>query len=263
MYVVRHISAEYSSFRARWYGPGIASHCHVITTAPPAIYTAWLTLWLIVSFLSIQTSRASRWADPDHFAQRQSCMNTFASWFGYMPLIHSQMRLDPVLFKDQVSILRKKYRDIERLWGALLRGLNYTICPVQIYWHLEPDCTKDKSTCKWKADLWLLKDSLLWTDSNHLTGYCRSRLGCVQFHYGTLNNYFWNDCYAGLNFFNDQKTIKNRVLSLIKIVLAVNISKLPFLPLHVFWLSLQFSFGFPCEVKTFRSHREKMQQFWK
>ncbi|XP_009319966.1 PREDICTED: exostosin-1 [Pygoscelis adeliae] len=59
-----------------------------------------------------QTSRASRWADPDHFAQRQSCMNTFASWFGYMPLIHSQMRLDPVLFKDQVSILRKKYRDI-------------------------------------------------------------------------------------------------------------------------------------------------------
>ncbi|KAB0371970.1 hypothetical protein FD755_016908, partial [Muntiacus reevesi] len=62
-----------------------------------------------------QTSRASRWADPDHFAQRQSCMNSFASWFGYMPLIHSQMRLDPVLFKDQVSILRKKYRDIERL----------------------------------------------------------------------------------------------------------------------------------------------------
>ncbi|KAI7806337.1 Exostosin-1a [Triplophysa rosa] len=62
-----------------------------------------------------QTSRASRWADPDHFAQRQTCMNTFASWFGTMPLVHSQMRLDPVLFKDQVSILRKKFRDIERL----------------------------------------------------------------------------------------------------------------------------------------------------
>uniref|UniRef100_A0A3Q0SYS7 Exostosin glycosyltransferase 1a n=1 Tax=Amphilophus citrinellus TaxID=61819 RepID=A0A3Q0SYS7_AMPCI len=60
-------------------------------------------------------SRASRWADPDHFAQRQTCMNKFANWFGTMPLIHSQMRLDPVLFKDQVSILRKKYRDIERL----------------------------------------------------------------------------------------------------------------------------------------------------
>ncbi|PWA15025.1 hypothetical protein CCH79_00008615 [Gambusia affinis] len=61
------------------------------------------------------SSRASRWADPDHFAQRQTCMNKFASWFGAMPLVHSQMRLDPVLFKDQVSILRKKYRDIERL----------------------------------------------------------------------------------------------------------------------------------------------------
>lgn len=42
-------------------------------------------------------------------------MNTFAAWFVHMPLIRSQMRLDPVLFKDQVSILRKKYRDIERL----------------------------------------------------------------------------------------------------------------------------------------------------
>lgn len=62
-----------------------------------------------------QSSRASRWADPDHFAQRQTCMNKFASWFGGMPLVHSQMRLDTVLFKDQVSILRKKYREIERL----------------------------------------------------------------------------------------------------------------------------------------------------
>lgn len=70
-----------------------------------------LFLFLIFS----QSSRASRWADPDHFAQRQTCMNKFASWFGTMPLVHSQMRLDPVLFKDQVSILRKKYRDIERL----------------------------------------------------------------------------------------------------------------------------------------------------
>ncbi|MBN3302918.1 EXT1A protein, partial [Amia calva] len=62
-----------------------------------------------------QGSKTSRWADPDHFAQRQTCMNSFSSWFGFMPLLHSQMRLDPVLFKDQVSILRKKYRDIERL----------------------------------------------------------------------------------------------------------------------------------------------------
>ncbi|XP_030050982.1 exostosin-1-like [Microcaecilia unicolor] len=62
-----------------------------------------------------QGSKTSRWADPEHFAQRQACMNSFTNWFGFMPLIHSQTRLDPVLFKDQVSILRKKYRDIERL----------------------------------------------------------------------------------------------------------------------------------------------------
>uniref|UniRef100_A0A8C6ZCW0 Exostosin like glycosyltransferase 1 n=1 Tax=Nothoprocta perdicaria TaxID=30464 RepID=A0A8C6ZCW0_NOTPE len=35
-------------------------------------------------------------------------------WFGYMPLVSSQLRLDPVLFKDQVSILRKKYRHLEK-----------------------------------------------------------------------------------------------------------------------------------------------------
>uniref|UniRef100_A0A672FTM2 Exostosin-1-like n=1 Tax=Salarias fasciatus TaxID=181472 RepID=A0A672FTM2_SALFA len=65
--------------------------------------------------MMVQGSKASRWADPDHFAQRQSCMNAFARWLGFMPLLHSQMRLDPVLFRDQVSMLRKKYRDIERL----------------------------------------------------------------------------------------------------------------------------------------------------
>uniref|UniRef100_A0A4W3K199 N-acetylglucosaminyl-proteoglycan 4-beta-glucuronosyltransferase n=1 Tax=Callorhinchus milii TaxID=7868 RepID=A0A4W3K199_CALMI len=61
-----------------------------------------------------QGSKSTRWTDPVHFAQRQNCINTFASWFGYMPLVHSQLRLDPVLFKDQVSVLRKKYRDLER-----------------------------------------------------------------------------------------------------------------------------------------------------
>ncbi|KAM9778751.1 exostosin-1 isoform 2-T4 [Syngnathus typhle] len=62
-----------------------------------------------------QGSKSSRWADPDHFAERQTCVNTFSRWLGFMPLLHSQMRLDPLLFRDQVSMLRKKYRDIERL----------------------------------------------------------------------------------------------------------------------------------------------------
>lgn len=55
----------------------------------------------------------SPWNDPDHFIQRQTCLNTFAAVFGYMPLLRSNLRLDPVLFKDPVSNMRKKYRQIE------------------------------------------------------------------------------------------------------------------------------------------------------
>ncbi|XP_017148628.1 exostosin-1 [Drosophila miranda] len=55
----------------------------------------------------------SPWNDPDHFIQRQSCLNTFAAVFGYMPLIRSNLRMDPMLYRDPVSNLRKKYRQIE------------------------------------------------------------------------------------------------------------------------------------------------------
>ncbi|CAL9690825.1 unnamed protein product [Knipowitschia caucasica] len=61
-----------------------------------------------------QGTRSVAWANPEHFNQRQECVNAFASWFGFMPLVHSQLRLDPVLFKDQVSVLRKKYKDLEK-----------------------------------------------------------------------------------------------------------------------------------------------------
>ncbi|XP_071623671.1 exostosin-like 1 isoform X3 [Heliangelus exortis] len=46
--------------------------------------------------------------------QRQDCLNQLVDWFGYMPLVSSQLRLDPVLFKDQVSVLRKKYPRLEK-----------------------------------------------------------------------------------------------------------------------------------------------------
>ncbi|NXG48110.1 EXT1C protein, partial [Psilopogon haemacephalus] len=48
------------------------------------------------------------------FSQQQECLTQLADWFGYMPLVSSQLRLDPVLFKDQVSVLRKKYPRLER-----------------------------------------------------------------------------------------------------------------------------------------------------
>nr|XP_045617389.1 exostosin-1-like isoform X2 [Procambarus clarkii] len=55
------------------------------------------------------------WTDPTHFHQRTVCMNTFVSLIGHMPLRHSNLRLDPVLFKDKVSMQRKKYRQIEKI----------------------------------------------------------------------------------------------------------------------------------------------------
>lgn len=69
------------------------------------------------SMLPGSKSYPSPWNDPDHFVQRQTCINTFASIFGYVPLVRSSMRLDPVLFKDPVSTLRKKYRRLELVGG--------------------------------------------------------------------------------------------------------------------------------------------------
>uniref|UniRef100_A0A8D2CKD6 Exostosin-like 1 n=1 Tax=Sciurus vulgaris TaxID=55149 RepID=A0A8D2CKD6_SCIVU len=45
--------------------------------------------------------------DPD-------CINQMAAEFGHMPLVSSRVRLDPVLFKDPVSVQRKKYRSLEK-----------------------------------------------------------------------------------------------------------------------------------------------------
>ncbi|XP_058712519.1 exostosin-like 1 isoform X2 [Poecile atricapillus] len=59
-------------------------------------------------------ARVKGTAGSRRFSQRQDCLNQLADWFGYMPLVSSQLRLDPVLFKDQVSILRKKYPSLEK-----------------------------------------------------------------------------------------------------------------------------------------------------
>ncbi|KAK0066105.1 exostosin-1, partial [Biomphalaria pfeifferi] len=48
-----------------------------------------------------------------HFQQRQECLEDFVDYFGYMPLLHSVVRLDTMLYKDPVSNMRKKYRQIE------------------------------------------------------------------------------------------------------------------------------------------------------
>lgn len=67
-------------------------------------------------------SKNSQWLDSFHFSQRQLCIDNFANIFGYMPLIRSKLRMDPMLFKDPVSNLRKKYRQIEVVnsWDLLV-----------------------------------------------------------------------------------------------------------------------------------------------
>jgi len=44
---------------------------------------------------------------------RHYCLNRFVEEFGYMPLLRSEVRYDPLLYKDNVSVLRKKYRHME------------------------------------------------------------------------------------------------------------------------------------------------------
>ncbi|XP_035970446.2 exostosin-like 1 [Halichoerus grypus] len=51
---------------------------------------------------------------PESQLPAQNCISRMAAEFGYMPLVSSRLRLDPVLFKDPVSVLRKKYRSLEK-----------------------------------------------------------------------------------------------------------------------------------------------------
>lgn len=76
------------------------------------VHFSFSSSWADPSAILLCISRSS-WSDPEHFVQRQSCLNTFATAWGYMPLIRSVLRLDPILFKDPVSTLRKKYRKME------------------------------------------------------------------------------------------------------------------------------------------------------
>ena len=46
-------------------------------------------------------------------SDRVSCLNMIVNAYGYVPLQYSAVRLDPVLFKDNVSMLRKEYRKLE------------------------------------------------------------------------------------------------------------------------------------------------------
>ncbi|XP_065600625.1 exostosin-like 1 isoform X1 [Cyrtonyx montezumae] len=81
-----------------------------VTKLPPIKVTQWKQHTEAVSQLVKGTVAGST----RRFSQQQDCLNQLVDWFGSMPLVSSQLRLDPVLFKDQVSVLRKKYRHLEK-----------------------------------------------------------------------------------------------------------------------------------------------------
>ena len=47
------------------------------------------------------------------FERRKQCFEILVDEFGYMPLVYTNVRFDPVLYKDPISNFRKKYRLLE------------------------------------------------------------------------------------------------------------------------------------------------------
>ena len=56
---------------------------------------------------------SSHWDNNTHFQERQKCLQLFIGDFGYNALYESQVRLDPLLFKDDVARFRKRYPNID------------------------------------------------------------------------------------------------------------------------------------------------------
>ena len=78
-----------------------------LVSKKPPVKVTHRTKFQVVSSSKNQTQMT------EEFSRKQTCINIFFSGFGQMPLIKSKLRLDPVLFKDPVSNLRKKFRKIE------------------------------------------------------------------------------------------------------------------------------------------------------
>jgi hypothetical protein len=49
----------------------------------------------------------------ERIQQHHNCLNELYDIYGSMPLRRSSVRMDPILFRDPVSNLRKKYRQLE------------------------------------------------------------------------------------------------------------------------------------------------------
>lgn len=52
------------------------------------------------------------------WVDRKSCFHKLIDLFGYIPLVKSKFRLEPLLYKDPVSLARKKYHKLEAIVWA-------------------------------------------------------------------------------------------------------------------------------------------------
>lgn len=59
------------------------------------------------------TSEESLWSDPQHYLERNECINVFQSFFHGIPLQTVKFRLDPVLYKLDSPVNR--YADMGEL----------------------------------------------------------------------------------------------------------------------------------------------------
>ena len=74
---------------------------------------------ITVAHRQSSSSRHGNWelfsstAESSSFYARQYCVRRLSEELGYMPLIRSSVRLEPLLHRDPVSVVRKKYRQME------------------------------------------------------------------------------------------------------------------------------------------------------
>ena len=57
----------------------------------------------------------SLWNDPEHYKERDECINIFTMFFGGMPLKAVKFRLDPILYKTDVGRDIQAYPDMGEL----------------------------------------------------------------------------------------------------------------------------------------------------
>ncbi|CAG2115436.1 unnamed protein product [Medioppia subpectinata] len=71
------------------------------------------------------------------FRDRKSCFRKLQTLFGYLPLIESRVRFDPLLYKDSVSVKRKKYRKLEHCSRQQLPCNGLGVGSLQLLLHLQ------------------------------------------------------------------------------------------------------------------------------